>query len=57
MKYVKIIGIVIAVAGMFYAKKSMEDRNNEKVKMIESFDEDRPVQIPDKKIAPVSKSN
>lgn len=57
MKYVKIIGIVIAVAGMFYAKKSMEDRNNEKVKMIESFDDDRPVQIPDKKIAPVSKLN
>lgn len=44
MGKIKYIFIIIALAGMYFAKTKMDERNKAKVEMIESFD-DQPVQI------------
>jgi len=43
MGKMKYIVIIIALAGMYYAKTKMEEQNEAKVEMIESFD-DQPAQ-------------
>ena len=45
MGKIKYIFIIIALAGVYFAKTRIDEQNKAKVEMIESFD-DQPTQIP-----------
>ena len=44
MGKLKYIFIIIALAGVYFAKTRIDEQNKAKVEMIESFDEDQPAQ-------------